>query len=131
MGSPPPTQIHDFNPGINPYPLGLFWTIRFPPQIVQANPGAGKAIYKADNVQVEDYHSIDNALGGGTGDPAIVSFEVRWFDVEQRVNIKDEDADFGAEFVRGHAQMAWSAVVGDYSFRSDPIETSHSDFAEM
>jgi hypothetical protein len=132
VGSPPPTQIHDFNPGIHPYPLGLFWTVAIPPQSVKAHPGAGNAIYKVDNLQIEDYHNFDNSFSGGTGDPAIVSFEVRWFlDVGQRANIKNEEGDFGAEFVRAHAQMAWSAVVGDYSFRSDPIDTSHSDFAEM
>ena len=41
------------------------------------------------------------------------------------------DARFGGEFVRGRAQMQWSAAVGPYVFQSDPIETSFSDFATL
>jgi hypothetical protein len=125
------TQIDDFNPGINPFPSGLFWTIRIPQQSVQANPGAGKAIYRVDDLHIEDYHDFGNSLSGGSGDPARVSFEVRWSGVEQRANINDPDNHFGGEFVRGQAQMAWSASVGIYTFQSNPIETSWSDFAEV
>ncbi len=46
-------------------------------------------------------------------------------------SLHDEDAGFAAEFVRGKAQMQWSAVVGDYHFQSDPLNTSSSDFAEI
>jgi len=125
------TQIDDFNPGIHLYPSGLFWTVRIPPQSVQAQPGAGTAIYKVTNLQIADFHNFDNSFSGGSGDPAVVSFEVRWSGVDQRANIQDADNQFGGQFVRGHAQMAWSARVGDYIFQSNPIETSWSDFAEM
>jgi len=119
------------NPGINPYPTGLFWTIAIPPEAVQANPGAGRAIYKVENLHIQDFGSLDNSFSGGPGVPAIVSFEVRWQGVDQRVNIDSPDTDFRAEFVRGQARMAWSARVGDYTFQSAPIDTSFSDFAEM
>jgi hypothetical protein len=119
------------NPGINPYPDGLFWTIAIPPDSVRTNPGAGDAVFKVKDLQIADYGDFNNAFGGGPGTPATVSFEVRWSGVDERLNIKDPDARFGGEFVRGRAQMAWSAVVGDLSFQSDPLETSFSDFAEL
>lgn len=119
------------NPGINPYPAGLFWTIRIPPQSVLANPGAGRAVFKVENLQIQDYGDFNTALSGAPGVPASVSFEVVWSGVDQRVNIHGEDAAFGAEFVRGKAQMQWTAVVGDYTFQSDPLNTSWSDFAEV
>jgi len=119
------------NPGINPYPDGLFWTMRLPSTSVQVNPGAGRAIYKADNLEMEDYGDFGSAIGGNPGVPATVSFEVRWSGVGERLNIKDESARFGGEFVRGNAQMAWSAIAGDYAYQSDPIETSFSDFASL
>jgi hypothetical protein len=125
------TQINDMNPGISPYPAGLFWTIALPPQSVVANPGAGKAVYKATNVEIRNFVDFNESLSGQPGDPATVSFEVHWSGVGQRLNIHSEDANFGAEFVRGRAQMEWSAVVGDYHFKSDPLATSSSDFAEM
>jgi hypothetical protein len=124
-------QVDDMNPGINPYPSGLFWTMRIPQESVDANPGAGEADYKVSNLQVEDYGDFDNSLSGNEGVPATVSFEVRWSGVADRVNVKDPIARFGGEFVRGTAQMAWSARVGHYLFRSDPLETSSSDFASL
>jgi hypothetical protein len=124
-------QIDDMNPGINPYPAGLFWTMAIPSNSVFTNPGAGEAVYRVSNLAIQDYGDFNNALGGGVGTPAIVSFEVRWSGVDQRLNIKNPDARFGGEFVRGSARMEWSAVIGNYSFQSDPIETSSSDFASL
>ena len=120
------------NPGINPsYPDGLFWTVRLPDDSVQVNPGDGRAIYAASELEIEDYGSLDNSFRGLPGVPATVSFEVHWSGVGERLNIKDPVSRFGGEFVRGSAQMAWSAVVGDYTFQSDPLETSTSDFASL
>jgi hypothetical protein len=102
-----------------------------PPASVQVNPGAGKAVYQVSNLAVEDFTTLDNAFNGGPGVPATVSFEVRWSGVDERVNLKDEDARFGGEFVRGRTQMRWSAAVGPYVFESGGIETSFSDFATL
>ena len=131
LPGPGGAQINDMNPGINPYPTGLFWTIPLPPQSVVANPGAGSAVYKATNIEIRNFVDFNESLSGQPGDPATVSFEVHWSGVGQRLNIHDEDLGFGAQFVRGKAQMEWSAVVGDYHFQSDPLSTSASDFAEM
>jgi hypothetical protein len=119
------------NPGIQPYPDGLFWTMAIPPDSVHTNPGAGDAVYKVSNLQIDDFGDFNNALSGGAGVPATVSFEVRWSGVDQRVNIKNPDAGFGGNYVRGRAQMEWSAVVGNYRFESDPLDTSSSDFASL
>lgn len=124
-------QIDDLNPGINPYPAGLFWTTRIPDDCVRVNPGEGDAIYKVSGLQVRDFGDISSSFDGAPGVPATVSFEVRWTGVEQRLHITDTSAGFAGEFVRGRAQMAWSATVGDYSFQSDPLETSSSDFASL
>ena len=119
------------NPGINPYPAGLFWTLPLPPQSVVANPGAGNAVYKASNVEIRNFVDFNESLSGQPGDPATVSFEVRWSGVDQRVRIHNDDTAFAGEFVRGKAQMRWAAVVGNYQFRSEPLSTSSSDFAEI
>jgi hypothetical protein len=123
-------QVNDFNPGINPYPDGLFWTLQIPDDSVSVHPGEGGAIYKVSNLQVRDFGDIGSAFNGAPGVPATVSFEVRWSGVEQRLHITDRAAGFAGQFVRGGAQMSWSAVSGDYSYQSDALETSSSDFAE-
>ena len=119
------------NPGVNPYPDGLFWTTRVAPEAVVARPASGEAIYKVKNLVIRNFPDFNTALSGDPGAPAVVSFEVRWFAVEERLNLKDETTGFGGAFVRGQARMAWTARVGQYLFESDPIETSSSDFAEL
>lgn len=97
------------------------------------NPGAGNAIYRANDVRVFDFHDIGNALfGGGPAPvPAIVSFEVRWSGVDDRVNIRNLTDGHAGEYVRGHAQMEWSARVGRFRYVSAPLATSASGFAQL
>ncbi len=124
-------QIDDLNPGITPFPSGLFWTTRLPEKSVHANPGAGTAVMEAHDIAVQDFGDFNNALSGNNGIPATVSFKVQWSGVDERVNVKNPSNGFAGEFVRNRAQMEWSAVVGDYSFVSAPLETSSSQFAEV
>jgi len=105
--------------------------MQFPDSSVKVNPGAGSAVYQVTNAPVQDFGSIPQSLGGAPGTPATVSFDVRWSGVDQRLNIKDAAAGFGGEFVRGRAQMSWSALIGDYAYQSDPLESSSSDFASL
>ncbi len=131
----PGNQVHDLNPSAFP-PVGLFWTTEIPITGVEVHPGEGSATLQATNVSILDYGDIVNALfgGGPAPTPGTVSFKVVWHGVDQRVNIKNTDPVYGGfagEFVRNTAQMEWSAVVGDYTFVSDPISTSSSSFAEM
>jgi len=119
------------NPGITPFPFGLFWTTRLAAKSVYANPGAGIAVMEAHNIQVQDFGTFDNALSGNPGVPATVSFKVEWSGVDERVSVKNPSNGFAGEYTRGRAQMEWSAIVGDHSFVSAPLETSSSEFAEL
>jgi hypothetical protein len=125
-------QLVDFNPGIAP--SGLFWTTRLASGSVSGvNPGAGHAVYSASDIRVLDFHTIENALfgGGPTPTPGVVSFEVRFWGVTSRSNVKNPGNNFAGEFVRGQAQMEWSATSGDYHYMSAPMSTSKSEFAEL
>ncbi|HYM25435.1 MAG TPA: hypothetical protein VEU08_19590 [Vicinamibacterales bacterium] len=122
----------DLNPGIAP--SGLFWTTRLAESNVSGvNPGAGNAVYRANDVRVFDFHDIGNALfgGGPAQTPAIVSFEVRWSGVQDRVHINNPADGFAGEYVRGSAQMAWTATVGELQYVSGPMSASSSEFAEL
>jgi len=135
-------QLHDLNPTVFP-PYSLFWTVLLPDHSVDVNPSKGRAVMNAVDVPIFDYHDIPNAVFGDgapipTPNPApvpgTVSFTVAWSGVNERVNIKNTDpvyGGFGGEFVRGNAQMEWSASVGDFQFVSAPLETSYSIFAEV
>jgi hypothetical protein len=113
---------------------GLFWTTRIPADGVSGvNPGAGNAVLQATDIHVLDFHDIGNSLfGGGPAPvPAVVSFEVRWFGVNDRANVKNPANGFAGEFVRNEAQMEWTATVGDFHYVSAPLSTSASSFAEL
>ena len=143
LPGPGGAQIHDLNPSAFP-PLGLFWTIEIPDEHdnhgngagIEVELGAGSASMRASNVPIIDYGNFGNALfGGGPAPvPGSVSFKVVWRGVRERVNIRNTDKVYGGfagEFVRNTAQMEWTATAGDYTFASDPLDTSSSSFAEI
>lgn len=126
-----PVQIHDLNPTLPP-PTGLFWTIPMPETGVDVNLGAGQAVMRFVNAPVYDFGDFANSVLGLTpGVPAAVSFTVEWRGATERINVRNAPQDFGGEFVRNMARMAWTATAGDYRFVSDPLATSSSSFAEI
>ena len=90
-------------------------------------------MYQANNVHVVDFHDFLNAVfGGGPAPvPAVVSFKVVWSGVDDRVNVVNRGNGYAGEFVRGQAQMEWTATSGDFQYVSSPLSTSSSEFAEL
>lgn len=100
---------------------------------ISVNLGAGEAVMEAKNLQMFDFHDFNNSFFGG-GDPpapATVSISIHWSGVLQRAHVVNPDTDSTGEYVRGNAQIAWSAVAGDYEYTSADISTSTSEFAEI
>jgi hypothetical protein len=123
-------QLNDFNPGIAS--SGLFWTTRIPAGSLEVNPGRGRAAIQLTDIALDDYGTIDNALfGGGSSEPAVLSYEIHWSGVDSRTRVVNPAGQISGEFVRNSAQMEWAATVGDYSFVSFPASTSSSVFAEV
>lgn len=120
-------QIHDFNPGITP--SGLFWTIAIPENTIDVNFAAGKASFKVNDLDVEDYHDVVNALNDGPSVEASVSWDITWRHVLSRTKIRDVENQFAGEFVQSIAQTAWSGQTATAQFVSDPAATSHNEFS--
>jgi len=103
-------QVRDFDPGIRK--SGLFWTIALSSDAVSVNLDKGKAHYHADNVELEDYFNIPNALSDGqiTGPPvaATVSFDVHWKNPTDHYNIKESTQGFRGSFWVTDATITWS-----------------------
>jgi len=118
------------NPGIAP--SGLFWTMALP-ESVDVNFGNGGATMRGRGLHVLDFGDFASSLFGGGMPPvpATVSFTVQWGGVDDRVSVSNADDGHAGQFIHNHAQMEWSAVVGDYEFVSAPMSTSSSDFAEI
>lgn len=127
----PDHQIHDLNLDIEPFPSGVFWTDRFAPSNFSHDTDSGRARYRASGVHLPDYHDIVNALSDGPSKPATLSFNVLWHGGGPRMRQRNAEQGFEGVFRSGTASMEWSASVGHVRLRSDPMSTSHSEFAEV
>jgi hypothetical protein len=129
-------QVHELNPTQFP-PVGLFWTVPLPASGVQVDPTSGNAYLRATKVPIFDWTSLENALFMGNNPPPIpgwVSFHVVWKGTGPASEINSTDPTkgiFAGTFIQATAQMQWSAAAGDFTFESDPLDTSISTFAEV
>ena len=125
MGS---NQVSDFNPGIRP--SGLFWTVpvRENAILTELDDGATpSATLDVADLDVEDYHNLNNALHDGPSVEATVSFRVHWGGSSTPLELHNSQLRFSGTYFVDTASIAWSASEPGFTFTSDP--TSHSVFA--
>jgi hypothetical protein len=127
--------VHDFDPGITPYPSGLFWTVPLGGSgSVEVRFGVGAARMTANDLAVTDYFDIPNALfrfEDPVSADASCSFDITWSGpVTDRSDVTGPEGSSG-ELVMSQATMTWSArnALG-FRFESDPSGTS-SVFAQL
>jgi hypothetical protein len=133
--------VHDFNPGIDPYPGGLFWTV--PLQSGRDDQGQdgvtvdldkAKARMRAKNLRVMDFFNIPNALFRFLNPASVratVSFDIRWTGpITSRSPVTSPPGSSG-QLLMNTATMKWSAENAQgFSFKSDPSGTT-SAFAQL
>jgi hypothetical protein len=122
-----------------------FWTLAIPDGDVTAQIAAGKAEMRVDNLAIEDYHTLGNAIGPNfdneaLNDPAVVSFDVVWSNpITRHVDVTDGSLgdDFAGNFVEDQVTVTWSGtnLATGFSFTSNPgtLATSFVDggFSEL
>jgi hypothetical protein len=111
--------VHDFNPGED---NGLFWTIPIPSDAVDHH-GKGSASLEVDDLDVEDYHDVVNALTGGPSVTASVSFDCHWGRSDDRVKINNAATGFAGTFVRNTATLTWSGKTDVFAFTADVLNS--------
>jgi hypothetical protein len=125
------TQVHDFDPGIVPYPNGLFWTVPISRSSVQVNLGAGRASYRVSNLVLRDYDNLIDAIfvPSASYAYATVSFDVEWSGVGTRLQVNEPSLSVEVALVENSATMTWTATTGGVTFVSGAASTSTSVFA--
>jgi hypothetical protein len=129
----PSNQVHDFDPGITPYPGGLFWTVPNP-TVDSISLGRGTAHMAMTDLALTDFFDIPNALfrfENPVSSPAKCSFDIHWNGpVTSRGRVTASPGSTG-ELIMSNATMTWSAsnALG-FSFVSNPSGTS-SFFAQL
>jgi hypothetical protein len=94
-----------------------------------------RASLVADDLDVEDYGNLFNALKDGPSKPATVSFDLEWAGLVRRVKVDASNNggfgshDWGGRFAVTGSTAKWSGSTTDFSFTSDAASTSTSVFA--
>lgn len=101
-------QIHDFNPGIEPFPSGVFWTVRIPDDSVAVNLDAGTASLRVSDLSLRDFFSISNALNNGSSVGATVSYEFHWSGVTSQSQVRNEAQGFRGLFLTTGVTAQWT-----------------------
>jgi hypothetical protein len=102
---------------------------RVPEDAVTFNQRSGRAALQVTDLEVGDFGNNLHALRGDPSVPATVSFDIRWRDVIQVLDLHDEDNQFEGNFLQTHAFIEWSARQEGFEFVSDSLETSETVFA--
>ena len=120
--------MHDFDPGIHPYPQGLFWTAPLPPGGVTVHLGAGTARMAAANLQVRDFFNLPNALfrfQTPASVAATVSFDIRWLGPATGRSAVTSPPGSAGQLLSSPVTMSWSATnASGFSFNSHPSGTT-------
>ena len=126
------TQVHDFDPGINPYPVGLFWTVPNP-TLGPIELGRGRASMSMANLALQDYFDIPNALfrfEDPVSADASCSFDIQWTGPVTDTKPVETQGSTG-ELILTKATMTWSASNSlGFRFVSNPSGTT-SIFAQL
>lgn len=75
-----------------------------------------------------DYFSINNALSDGNSIDAEVSYSIRWSEHGTPLTI-DDGVNFHFDGRQTKGFISWSAHEAGFSFRSDPANTTITNFA--
>ena len=127
------TQAHDFDPGIHPYPGGLFWT-QTGVTVSDIHFGAGRARMTGSDLPETDFGNIPNALfrfQPPLSTDASVTFDISWSGpVTSRGKVTTPGS--AGDLVMCDATMTWSGRHNDTGFRfvSKPSPTT-SAFAQL
>jgi hypothetical protein len=100
-----------------------------PPEGVKISPDGRSAVLEMKDVPVIDQPKWPSH--GSPATPAVMSFKVTWKGTDEKVVFEDTLKHFKVEGYRAVAQLEASARVPslNFSWKSDPIETSSAGFA--
>jgi len=126
------TQVHDFDPGIDPYPGGLFWTVP-KPTLGPIELGRGKASMSMANLALKDYFDIPNALFRFEVPESVdanCSFDIEWTGPVTSTGPVSTPGSTG-QLSMTSATMTWSASNSlGFHYVSNPTGTT-SAFAQL
>jgi hypothetical protein len=123
----PANQIHDFHPPIAP--SGLYWVVPVPERGLTISPDGNTFTLEMQDVPVVDqprWPALDSIAA-----PARMTFKMVWKSTGEPVRYEDPSKHFRFIGTRASCQLEAQVEVPSvgFSWKSDPLNTSKSDFA--
>jgi hypothetical protein len=125
----PQNQIHDFHPPISPE--GLYWVTPVPATSLTFSADGKTATLQMSNVPIIDQPRWP-AMDAETT-PAFMDFKLVFKSTDEPVKYEDAKRQYRFEGFKAGAQLETTMRVPsiDFTFKTDPLETSKCDFAVM
>lgn len=125
----PANQIHDFHPPISPE--GLYWVAPVPASGLTFSSDEKTATLQMTNVPIIDQPRWP-AMDAETT-PAFMDFKLVFKATNEAVHYEDQARQYRFEGFKANAQLeaAFRVPSIDFTFKTDPLETSKCDFAVM
>lgn len=125
--------MHDFNPGVHPFPTGLFWTAAVPSHSIDFDFEDAEASLELEDFEIDDYHDVVNALvNDKETNTGHVDVNLEWSGVLKRGNARVNDPTtmrkFETHWINDKARLEWSATEPGFTFRS---KTSVMGFGQI
>lgn len=122
-------QIHDFHPPISPE--GLYWVVPVPSSGIIFSADGKTATLQMTNVPIIDqprWPAMDAATTS-----AFMDFKLLFTAMDEPVKYEDPAHQYRFEGFKASAQLEAAIRVAsiDFTFKTDPLESSKSDFAVM
>jgi hypothetical protein len=123
----PANQIHDFHPPISP--AGLYWVVPVPERGLTISPDGNTFTLEMKDVQVVDqprWPALDSIATS-----ARMTFKMVWKSTGEPAKYDDPSRHFRFTGTRASCRLEAQVEVPSigFSWKSDSLETSKSDFA--
>ncbi len=125
----PANQIHDLHSAISPE--GLYWVTPVPSNGLTISADGKTATLQMTNVQI--IHQPRWPAMDAETTPAFLDFKLVFKSTDEPVKYEDPRRQYRFEGFKAGAQLEATIRVPsvDFTFKTDPLETSRSDFAVM
>lgn len=123
----PENQIHDFHPPVGR--CGLYWVVPVPDGALTFSSDGKKADLQMKGIEVIDQPKWPQFKAEAT--PAKMDLRIIWKATDEKIAYDDPHKQFRVEGFKAISQLEASVQVPSigFSWKSDPLETSKSNFA--
>ena len=123
----PANQVHDFHPPVGL--CGLYWVVPVPEGALTFGDDGKTATLQMKGIEIIDQPKWPQFKAEAT--PARMDLRIVWKATNEKISYNDPQKQFRVDGFKAFSQLEASVEVPSigFSWKSDPLETSRSNFA--